>query len=81
MLLQETPKMKRMSTDESGGRPAKKVRKDSSTSNSTFNRADSVSPTLNHSPARKSGSTLLNRPTNVARPVSITNNFFHFLKK
>lgn len=50
-------------------RPAKKQRRESSTSNS--NRVGSVSPALNHStPPRKSGSTLLNRPANIARPVT-----------
>lgn len=50
-------------------RPAKKQRRESSTSNS--NRVGSISPALNHStPVRKSGSTLLNRPANIARPVS-----------
>ncbi|XP_072757553.1 cytokine-like nuclear factor N-PAC [Anoplolepis gracilipes] len=64
----KTPK--RLSDSGSGDRrPAKKQRRESSTSNS--NRIGSVSPTLNHSstPARKTGS-LLNRPANVTRPVT-----------
>jgi hypothetical protein len=67
--LQETPKIKR---DSSGGsserRPAKKQRTDSNASSN--NRLGSLSPALNHStPLRKSGS-LLDRPANIARPVS-----------
>ncbi|XP_014614930.1 PREDICTED: putative oxidoreductase GLYR1 homolog, partial [Polistes canadensis] len=66
----ETPKAKRL--DSSGSdtrRPAKKQRRESSTSNS--NRVGSISPALNHStPTRKSGSTLLNRPAIITRPVS-----------
>ncbi|XP_066592547.1 cytokine-like nuclear factor N-PAC [Prorops nasuta] len=66
----ETPKAKRL---DSGGsdirRPAKKQRRESSTSNS--NRVGSISPPLNHAtPPRKSGSSLLNRPANIARPVT-----------
>lgn len=74
-LLQETPKTKRLDSSASDTRrPAKKQRSESSTSNS--NRVGSISPTLNHStPLRKSGSTLLNRPANIARPVSI----FYFI--
>lgn len=57
-------------------RPAKKQRRESSTSNS--NRVGSISPALNHStPVRKSGSTLLNRPANIARPVST---FYYYYK-
>ncbi|XP_031839921.1 nucleosome-destabilizing factor isoform X2 [Nomia melanderi] len=67
---EETPKTKRMDTSASDARrPAKKQRRESSTSNS--NRVGSISPALNHStPLRKSGSTLLNRPANIARPVT-----------
>ncbi|XP_043485846.1 putative oxidoreductase GLYR1 homolog [Polistes fuscatus] len=66
----DTPKAKRL---DSGGsdtrRPAKKQRRESSTSNS--NRVGSISPALNHStPTRKSGSTLLNRPAIITRPVT-----------
>ncbi|XP_015432772.1 PREDICTED: putative oxidoreductase GLYR1 homolog isoform X3 [Dufourea novaeangliae] len=66
----ETPKTKRLDTGGSDARrPAKKQRRESSTSNS--NRVGSLSPALNHStPLRKSGSTLLNRPANIARPVT-----------
>ncbi|XP_076394047.1 nucleosome-destabilizing factor isoform X2 [Megachile rotundata] len=66
----ETPKTKRLDTSGSDARrPAKKQRRESSTSNS--NRIGSISPALNHSsPPRKSGSTLLNRPANIARPVT-----------
>ncbi|KAK9296060.1 hypothetical protein QLX08_009828 [Tetragonisca angustula] len=66
----ETPKTKRLDSSASDTRrPAKKQRSESSTSNS--NRVGSISPTLNHStPLRKSGSTLLNRPANIARPVT-----------
>ncbi|XP_076237585.1 nucleosome-destabilizing factor [Calliopsis andreniformis] len=66
----ETPKTKRLDTSASDvRRPAKKQRRESSTSNS--NRIGSISPALNHStPPRKSGSTLLNRPANIARPVT-----------
>lgn len=71
LLLQEatTKTTKRLSDSGTGDRrPAKKQRRESSTSNS--NRVGSVSPTMNHStPARKTGS-LLNRPANIARPVS-----------
>lgn len=64
-----TKTTKRLSDSGTGDRrPAKKQRRESSTSNS--NRVGSVSPTLNHStPARKAGS-LLNRPANVTRPVT-----------
>lgn len=49
-------------------RPAKKQRTDSNTSSN--NRLGSLSPAINHStPLRKSGS-LLDRPGNIARPVS-----------
>lgn len=74
-LVQETPKTKRLDSGASDTRrPAKKQRRESSTSNS--NRVGSISPALNHStPLRKSGSTLLNRPANIARPVSI----FYFI--
>ncbi|XP_076177337.1 nucleosome-destabilizing factor isoform X2 [Ptiloglossa arizonensis] len=67
---EETPKTKRLDTSASDARrPAKKQRRESSTSNS--NRVGSISPALNHStPPRKSGSTLLNRPANIARPVT-----------
>lgn len=68
-IFQETPKTRR--SDSTGGdrRSAKKQRRESSTSNS--NRVGSVSPALNHaSPPRKSASTLLDRPANIARPVS-----------
>ncbi|XP_015432763.1 PREDICTED: putative oxidoreductase GLYR1 homolog isoform X2 [Dufourea novaeangliae] len=67
---EETPKTKRLDTGGSDARrPAKKQRRESSTSNS--NRVGSLSPALNHStPLRKSGSTLLNRPANIARPVT-----------
>lgn len=70
LLMQETPKAKRLYSGAGDvRRPAKKPRRDSSTSNS--NRVGSISPTLNHStPPRKSGSGLLNRPANIARPVS-----------
>lgn len=70
VTLQETPKTKRLDTSASDARrPAKKQRRESSTSNS--NRVGSISPPMNHStPPRKSGSTLLNRPANIARPVS-----------
>ncbi|KOC71328.1 Putative oxidoreductase GLYR1 like protein [Habropoda laboriosa] len=66
----ETPKTKKLDTSGSDAhRPAKKQRRESSTSNS--NRVGSISPALNHStPPRKSGSTLLNRPANIARPVT-----------
>ncbi|XP_034934462.1 putative oxidoreductase GLYR1 homolog [Chelonus insularis] len=66
-----TPKTKRVDNS-AERRPAKKQRRESSTSNSASNRVGSVSPTLNHSPSppRKSGSTLLNRPANIARPVT-----------
>ncbi|EFN85056.1 Nuclear protein NP60-like protein [Harpegnathos saltator] len=66
----ETPKAKRLDSGAGDARrPAKKPRRDSSISNS--NRVGSISPTLNHStPPRKSGSTLLNRPANIARPVT-----------
>ncbi|XP_011495112.1 PREDICTED: putative oxidoreductase GLYR1 homolog [Ceratosolen solmsi marchali] len=69
ITLQETPKIKR---DSSGGsserRPAKKQRTDSNASSN--NRLGSLSPALNHStPLRKSGS-LLDRPANIARPVT-----------
>lgn len=70
LLLQEATKTPKRLSDSSTGdrRPAKKQRRESNTSNS--NRVGSVSPTLNHStPARKTGS-LLNRPANIARPVS-----------
>lgn len=71
ILLQETTtKTTKRPSDSGTGdrRPAKKQRRESSTSNS--NRIGSVSPTMNHStPARKTGS-LLNRPANIARPVS-----------
>lgn len=81
LSLQETPKAKRL--DSGVGdvrRPAKKPRRDSSTSNS--NRVGSISPTLNHSTSpRKSGSTLLNRPANITRPVSIYSDVFLFLVK
>ncbi|XP_063987731.1 cytokine-like nuclear factor N-PAC [Diachasmimorpha longicaudata] len=66
----ETPKAKRMDTSVER-RPAKKPRRESSASNS--NRMGSPSPTLNHSspsPPRKSTSTLLDRPANIARPVT-----------
>ncbi|KAF7400655.1 hypothetical protein HZH66_005839 [Vespula vulgaris] len=64
----ETPKAKRLDSGASDTRrPAKKQRRESSTSNS--NRVGSISPALNHStPTRKSGSTLLNRPANITRP-------------
>ncbi|XP_046747700.1 putative oxidoreductase GLYR1 homolog [Diprion similis] len=69
-LRKETPKNRR--SESSGGdgrRSAKKQRRESSTSNS--NRVGSVSPGLNHaSPPRKSASTLLDRPANIARPVT-----------
>ncbi|KAK0167506.1 hypothetical protein PV327_004896 [Microctonus hyperodae] len=66
-----TPKTKRVDNNDDR-RPAKKQRRESSASNSAINRVGSVSPTLNHSPSppRKSGSTLLNRPANVARPIT-----------
>ncbi|XP_035722130.1 putative oxidoreductase GLYR1 homolog [Vespa mandarinia] len=66
----ETPKAKRLDSGASDTRrPAKKQRRESSTSNS--NRVGSISPALNHStPTRKSGSTLLNRPANITRPVT-----------
>lgn len=67
--MQETPKVKRVDSAEIR-RPAKRQRRESSTSNSI--RVGSLSPALNHSAtSRKSGSTLLNRPSNIARPVSI----------
>lgn len=79
-LLQEaaTKTTKRLSDSGTGDRrPAKKQRRESSTSNS--NRIGSVSPTMNHStPARKTGS-LLNRPANIARPVSNQYLFFSLL--
>ncbi|XP_071559981.1 cytokine-like nuclear factor N-PAC [Temnothorax nylanderi] len=64
-----TKTTKRLSDSGTGDRrPAKKQRRESSTSNS--NRVGSVSPTMNHStPARKTGS-LLNRPANIARPIT-----------
>ncbi|XP_078049068.1 nucleosome-destabilizing factor isoform X2 [Augochlora pura] len=67
---EETPKTKRLDTSASDARrPAKKQRRESSTSNS--NRVGSISPAMNHSTSlRKSGSTLLNRPANIARPVT-----------
>ncbi|KYN00496.1 Putative oxidoreductase GLYR1 like protein [Cyphomyrmex costatus] len=59
---------KRLSDSGTERRPAKKQRRESSNSNG--NRLGSISPTLNHSsPARKTGS-LLNRPANIARPVT-----------
>ncbi|XP_076282837.1 nucleosome-destabilizing factor isoform X1 [Lasioglossum baleicum] len=66
----ETPKTKRLDTTASDARrPAKKQRRESSTSNS--NRVGSISPAMNHStPLRKSGSALLDRPANIARPVT-----------
>ncbi|KAG7198418.1 hypothetical protein KM043_005806 [Ampulex compressa] len=66
----ETPKTKRLDSDMGDpGPPLKKERRESSTSNS--HRVGSISPALNHStPPRKSGSTLLNRPANIARPVT-----------
>ncbi|KAI4498682.1 hypothetical protein M0802_006149 [Mischocyttarus mexicanus] len=66
----ETPKAKRLDSSASDTRrPAKKQRRESSTSNS--NRVGSISPALNHStPTRKSGSTLLNRPAIITRPVT-----------
>lgn len=78
LLIQETPKTKRLDTGGSDARrPAKKQRRESSTSNS--NRVGSISPALNHStPPRKSGSTLLNRPANIARPVSTLHIFIFF---
>ncbi|XP_074110544.1 nucleosome-destabilizing factor [Cotesia typhae] len=69
---ESAPKTKR-SDNSSDSRPAKKARRESSASNSANNRVGSVSPRLiNHSPSppRKSGSTLLNRPANIARPVT-----------
>ncbi|XP_051175503.1 cytokine-like nuclear factor N-PAC [Leptopilina boulardi] len=64
----ETPKVKRVDSAEIR-RPAKRQRRESSTSNSI--RVGSLSPALNHSAtSRKSGSTLLNRPSNIARPVT-----------
>ncbi|XP_076282838.1 nucleosome-destabilizing factor isoform X2 [Lasioglossum baleicum] len=67
---EETPKTKRLDTTASDARrPAKKQRRESSTSNS--NRVGSISPAMNHStPLRKSGSALLDRPANIARPVT-----------
>ncbi|XP_076376320.1 nucleosome-destabilizing factor isoform X2 [Megalopta genalis] len=67
---EETPKTKRLDTSTSDARrPAKKQRRESNTSNS--NRVGSISPAMNHSTSlRKSGSTLLNRPANIARPVT-----------
>lgn len=69
LLLQEatTKTTKRLSDSGTGDRrPGKKQRRESSGSN----RVGSVSPTMNHStPARRTGS-LLNRPANIARPVS-----------
>lgn len=61
--------MKRESRGSSSERrPAKKQRTDSNTSSN--NRLGSLSPAMNHStPLRKSGS-LLDRPGNIARPVS-----------
>ncbi|XP_053973823.1 cytokine-like nuclear factor N-PAC [Hylaeus anthracinus] len=66
----ETLKTKRLDTNGSNvRRPAKKLRGESSTSNNY--RVGSVSPPVHHStPFRKSGSTLLNRPANIARPVT-----------
>ncbi|KAL0111596.1 hypothetical protein PUN28_013058 [Cardiocondyla obscurior] len=67
---ESTPKASKRLTDSGTGdrRPAKKQRSESSTSNS--NRVGSISPTMNHSsPTRKTGS-LLNRPANIAKPVS-----------
>ncbi|EGI69298.1 Putative oxidoreductase GLYR1-like protein [Acromyrmex echinatior] len=59
---------KRLSDSGTERRPAKKQRRESSNSNG--NRLGSISPTLNHSSsARKTGS-LLNRPANIARPVT-----------
>ncbi|XP_003426984.1 putative oxidoreductase GLYR1 homolog isoform X2 [Nasonia vitripennis] len=65
----ETPKVKRESRGGSSERrPAKKQRTDSNASSN--NRLGSLSPAMNHStPLRKSGS-LLDRPGNVARPVT-----------
>lgn len=75
LLLQETPKTKRMDDAGDARRPVKKPRRESSTSNS--NRIGSISPMLNHStPPRKSGSTLLDRPANIARPVSSHTDIF-----
>ncbi|XP_012273694.1 putative oxidoreductase GLYR1 homolog [Orussus abietinus] len=66
----DTPKAKRL--DSSGGgdarRPAKKQRRESSTSNG--NRVGSISPALNNSTPRKSGTSLLDRPANIIRPVT-----------
>jgi len=71
LLLQETVAKTTKRLSDSGTvdrRPAKKQRRESSTSNS--NRVGSVSPTVNHSsPTRKTG-LLLDRPANIARPVS-----------
>lgn len=78
-LPQETPKTKRLDSGTGDARRSvKKQRRESTTSNS--NRVGSISPTLNHStPLRKSGSTLLNRPANIARPVSNSINTFAIL--
>ncbi|KYN34855.1 Putative oxidoreductase GLYR1 like protein [Trachymyrmex septentrionalis] len=63
-----TKTTKRLSDSGTERRPAKKQRRESSNSNG--NRLGSISPTLNHSSsARKTGS-LLNRPANIARPVT-----------
>lgn len=78
--FQETPKYKRESSGSSTDRrSAKKQRTDSNASSN--NRLQSLSPLLNHStPLRKSGS-LLDRPANIARPVSdtyLTCSFLYF---
>uniref|UniRef100_A0ABD2VXM9 PWWP domain-containing protein n=1 Tax=Trichogramma kaykai TaxID=54128 RepID=A0ABD2VXM9_9HYME len=64
--LQETPKeRKRESLTGSVGRPPKKQRTDSTSSN---NRLGSLSPVLNHSASAKRPGSLLNRPTHISKP-------------
>lgn len=75
-MLQDTPKVRKSEGGKSVGRPAKKARTDSDTANAR--RFGSLSPAMNHStPLRKSGS-LLDRPTNISRPVKFLKKYFYF---